>query len=87
MGAADIKFMMNLSVYLGLADFFFGFFLSSLLSLPYLIYLANKHKERFWYLITNRGDPLENLDAIDAPRIPYVPLVSIGIFLFKIIGS
>jgi Flp pilus assembly protein protease CpaA len=86
LGAADIKFMMNLVVWLGLKDFFFGFLISSLITLPFLIFLASRHKERLWYMITNRGDPLENLESKDAPRIAYVPLVSLGIFLLKFLN-
>ena len=77
-GAADIKFLINVGILTGTVKLINCFLWGAITALPVLAYLALKHKERIKFFFVSG----EILDSKKAPRIPYVVFLALGTFIY-----
>lgn len=76
-GAADVKFLVNIGIFVGFANLVNCFLLGALCSVPLVLFHVFKHRERVMYFIKNRqiqkGEPI---------KFPYSPPFAIGAIIY-----
>lgn len=85
-GAGDIKFLMNLGIALGVEDFLWCFVFGVLCTVPILLYLSFKHKERIFYFLQVK-EIMPAANSNDLVKIAYVPPMALGAFIYLNFGN